>query len=110
MKDFRQKLLAGNELSIYKPIESGFFLLVAILTLVRFKIQYHPKRKLTGPDNRPNQTLFIDASDKSHPIISPEHLGKPMIDPIGCSQRENQRKPMKKNISRKFSRIFCVQT
>ena len=83
---------------------------MAILTLVRFKIQYHPKRKITGPDNRPNQTLFIDASDKSHPIISPEHLGKPMIDPIGCLQRENQRKPMKKNISRKVFRVFCVQT
>ena len=95
---------------IYKPIESGFFLLVAILTLVRCKIQYYQKRKIIGPDNRPNQTLLIDASDKSHPIISPEHLGKPMIDPIGCLQRENQRKPMKKTISRKIFKVFCVQT
>ena len=79
--------------------------MITILTLVLCKIQYHQKR-----NNRPNQTLFIDASDKSHPIISPEYLGKPMIDPIGCSPRENQRKPMKKNISRKFSRVFCVQT
>ena len=91
---------------IYKPIESGFFLLVAIITLVRCKIQYYQKRKITGPDNRPNQTLFIDASDKSHPIISPEHLEKPTMDRIGCLQRENQRKPMKKNILRKFSRVF----
>ena len=87
---------------IYKPYESGFILLIAVITLlvVHFKIQNSAKRKITGADNRPNQALLSHASDKNHPIISPEHLGKPM-DHIECLQRGDQRK-----ISRKISMVF----
>ena len=75
---------------IYKPYESGFILLIAVITLVHFKTQNYHKRKITTADNRPN-----------HPIIRPEHLGKPLIEHIECLQRGHQRK-----ISRKIFMVF----
>ena len=76
--------------------------MIAVVTLVHIKIQNYPKRKITGADNRPNQALLSHISDKNHPIISPEHLGRPM-DHIECLQRGHQRK-----ISRKISMVFWV--
>ena len=73
---------------LYKPDESGFILLIAVITLVHLKNQNYPKQKIT--DYRPN-----------HPFINPEHLGKPLIEHIECLQRGHQRK-----ISRKISMVF----
>jgi len=84
--------------------------LIAVILLVRFKIQNHPKRKLIGPDNRQNQTLLTDISDQNYTFTPSENRGKPKVNRIECLQQENPRKSTKIIKSRKKkSKIFRDQ-